>query len=373
MHIGFDAKRAFLNNTGLGNYSRTLIQSLADFYPENQYFLYATKLPENNQTKLFFQDKFSLRCPPLLISKSLWRSRFVLSQLKKDSLDIYHGLSHELPFGLQKTNIRSVVTIHDLIFLRYPELYPFIDRKIYRAKIKYACNQADAIIAISEQTKRDIVQFIDINPKKISVIYQSCSESFRKRHTEEEIQKLKQKYQLPNRFLLSVGTIEERKNLLLIAKALLHLPVDTKVVVVGKKTNYFEEVNGFLQKEKLSDSMIFLPRIPFDELPVLYQAADIFIYPSRFEGFGIPVLEALCSGVPVIAAKGSCLEEAGGPGSAYINADDDEGLTNVVKKILNDTELSKKMIQSGRMYSEQFTTQNSASQLMKLYKEVIIT
>lgn len=371
MHIGFDAKRAFHNNTGLGNYSRTLIRSVATFFPEHQYFLYAPTLPRSQKTEFFFQQELSLRKAPSFVPAALWRSRLVLPQLVKDRLDIFHGLSHELPIGLDKTTIRSVVTIHDLIFLRFPKLYPFIDRKIYRAKIQYACNHADVIIAISEQTKRDLIQFLDIPAEKIKVIYQSCSETFLEKHTSEDLQKLKKKYQLPEHFLLNVGTIEARKNLLLIAKSLKHLPDEMKCVVVGKKTAYYEEVRRFLQQEKLSERMIFIERIPFEELPVLYQAADVFLYPSRFEGFGIPVLEALCSQVPVIAATGSCLEEAGGEDSFYVHPDDEKTLAKAIMEIITSKTLQEKMKTKGLHFAENFTNQKMADNLMKVYKRLL--
>lgn len=371
MNIGFDAKRAFLNKTGLGNYSRTLIRSLAAYFPENNYFLYTTKLAENQESNYFPEGEYKLRSAPPMIPKSLWRSRLLLPQLRKDKLQIYHGLSHELPFGLKRTTIRSIVTIHDLIFLRYPHLYPFIDRKIYQSKIRYACNIADMVVAISEQTKKDIVRFIGISPEKIKVIYQSCSENFRRIHGDTEKENLRQKYGLPDRFLLYVGTIEERKNLLLITKALCHLPKETKLVVVGKKTAYFDQVSHFLKQKNLMEQVTFLSNIPFEELSVLYQTAEIFIYPSRFEGFGIPILEALCSGIPVIAATGSCLEEAGGSDSIYISPDDDKGLAEVISKISANKELSSKMAARGKAYAQRFTSDKIATQIMNMYRNVI--
>lgn len=368
MRIGFDAKRAFFNFSGLGNYSRTLILSLKQFYPRNNYFLYTPKLNRHPEAGPFFNNNFHIRTAPAYLPKSVWRSRFVTSALKKDQLDIYHGLSHELPMGIQKTGIFSIVTIHDLIFLRFPQLYPAIDRKIYLAKVSQACKNTQLIIAISEQTKRDIQQFIGVPEEKIKVVYQSCSPAFQPGHSRQNIQNIREKYGLPESYLLYVGTLEERKNLLLIAKALKHLPNNYKCVAIGKKKDYFNTVRAFLQNENLSNRMIFPENIAYQDLPLIYAGAQVFIYPSRFEGFGIPVLEAISSGVPVIAATGSCLEEAGGPGSVYVHPDDEKALAQAILRISSSTEISETMIKRGLLFAEKFSLQNTASVLMATYR-----
>ncbi|HET8574090.1 MAG TPA: glycosyltransferase family 1 protein [Edaphocola sp.] len=368
MRIGFDAKRAFFNFSGLGNYSRTLLRSLAQFYPQNNYFLYTPKLNHYPETDFLFNSNFQVRTAPQYIPGSIWRSRLMASGLKRDQLDIYHGLSHELPIGLRKTGIFSIVTIHDLIFLRFPQLYPAIDRKIYLAKIRQACKNAQIIIAISEQTKRDIRQFIGVPEEKIKVVYQSCSPAFHPNHSVQNIRDIRMKYGLPEKYLLYVGTVEERKNLLLIAKALAHLPVEFKCVAIGKKKEYFTAVKDFLQKEKLANRMVFPEEVHYGDLPLIYGGAQIFIYPSRFEGFGIPVLEAISSGIPVIAAKGSCLEEAGGPGSVYVDPDDEQALAHGVLHIADSAGISGEMSRKGLRFAENFSLQNTASALMNTYQ-----
>lgn len=368
MRIGFDAKRAFFNFSGLGNYSRTLMQSLAQFYPDNQYFLYTPKRNPHPETEIFNQNPFHIRTAPSHCPKTLWRSRFITSDLKKDHLDIYHGLSHELPLGIAKTGIFSIVTIHDLIFLRFPQLYPAIDRKIYLAKVKAACKNAQLIIAISEQTKSDIQQFIGMEADKIKVVYQSCSPAFQPIYSGQNIQEIRVKYNLPEKYLLYIGTIEERKNLLLIAKALKHLPNDFVCVAIGKKKEYFNTVNAFLKQEQFSDRMVFPENVVYQDLPLIYAGAKIFIYPSRFEGFGIPVLEAISSGIPVIATTGSCLEEAGGPGSIYVHPDDDKALAEAILRISSSSKISETMAKQGLLFAENFSLQNTAAALMNVYQ-----
>lgn len=372
LRIGFDAKRAFLNNTGLGNYSRSVIESLSLYFPENKYLLYTPERKENSRTKgLLHKENISIHVPKIPFLKSWWRSKFVVKQLLKDEIDIYHGLSHELPAGIQNTGIRTVVTIHDLIFLRYPQYYKAADRKIYELKFRNACKYADKIIAISEQTKRDIIHFFGADTSKIEVIYQTCHPSFMKECNEANLSAVKAKYGLPGNFILNVGTIEERKNALLIAKALKHLSSEIKLVLIGKETKYVAQLKSFLRQEQLEDRVMSLQDIDFKYLPAIYQLAKVFVYPSEFEGFGIPVLEALYCGCPVIAATGSCLEEAGGPNSIYISPKDEIALSKAIEKVLKNDELRAEMITAGKKYASGFTEEVHARNIMKVYEKLV--
>lgn len=365
MKIGFDAKRAFLNNTGLGNYSRWLITSLASFYPENSYHLYTTR--SSNRAELFksFKNIHTVIAPNKTFS-SYWRSSGIIKNLKRDGIEVYHGLSHELPSGIDKSGIKSVVTVHDVIALRFPQYFSAINRFIYNSKLKYACRVADKIIAISERTKQDLVEMLQVDAGKITVIYQSCDASFKTEASAERKQTVKKKYQLPDKYILSVGTIEERKNLLLLVNALPRIK-DIPLVLVGKQTDYAEKVKAAIRQHGLTDRVIFLDRVDFTDLPAIYQQAHVFVYSSRYEGFGIPILEALCSGTPVIASTGSCLEEAGGPDSLYVDPDDAAGLAAKLMMVLGDENLRQKMITRGKEYSRNFDDDKLADQMMTVY------
>ena len=172
MRIGYDAKRAFNNTSGLGNYSRFVISAMARLFPENKYALFTPK--QSTRFRSFYPQNPSVSViePTGLNAKipGFWRVFNQLSDIKKNKVEIFHGLSNELPVGLSKAGIKSVVTIHDLIFLRFPELYKPIDRLIYKRKFAAACRQADKIVAISEQTKTDIIEFFGTAPEKIEVI-----------------------------------------------------------------------------------------------------------------------------------------------------------------------------------------------------------
>ncbi len=177
IHIGFDAKRFFNNRTGLGNYSRTLLSNLARFFPGNSYVLYTPKLNKNQLTAPLFQAPYQVVSPA--INYPFWRSQRISRRLHKDNIQIYHGLSHELPRGPVSDRVRQVVTIHDLIFKIYPETYKPVDRWLYERKFSHAIRQSDLIVAISEQTKHDILKFYPETPEsKIEVHYQACDPIF---------------------------------------------------------------------------------------------------------------------------------------------------------------------------------------------------
>ena len=372
MRIGYEAKRAFKNVTGLGNYARTTVQIIAQQFPSHQVFLYTPVVVKNNRTQILFNiSNIFIKTAPIKLLRTYWRSKGVIKDLVQDKIDLYHGLSHEIPSGLKKKGIKSVVTIHDLIFLRFPNYFKSIDRKIYDYKFRRACKNADSIIAISEQTKRDIIQFFGINEDKITVVYQGCDPIFYQQISHAKLIEVKTKFNLPNEFLLCVGTIENRKNQILILKTLPNLPENIHLVLVGKPTEYCEILNNFIDLHQLQNRVHFLHDVNFDDLPAIYQSAKIFIYPSKFEGFGIPILEALNSGVPVIAAKGSCLEEAGGPDSLYIEQDNAPQLLETINRIFADKDLAAKMSLNGKRFALNFREEKIASNLMAVYQKTL--
>ncbi len=368
LKIGFDAKRAFLNKSGLGNYSRNTIQSLSSFYPDNQYYLFTPKQnPERFQSPqnsvIVMPNNFWWRA-----LKPFWRTYRISDLAQQAQLDLYHGLSHELPIGIEKSGIKSIVTMHDLIFIRFPELYKPADRKIYLRKVQHACHASDKIIAISKQTKHDLVDYFDLPSKKIKVIYQSINPLFFQQGNEEARQQVREKYQLPSKFLLTVGTIEARKNLFCILKAMEQLPGDLPLVIVGQKTSYLDSLQPLV--EKLNKRLIFLHQINDQELSLLYQLARVMIYPSVFEGFGLPVAEAQASGCPVITSSVSSLPEAGGEGAHYIKPPNYNELSAGIKQILNDEDYRNQLIEKGFQNAQRFTPEAYATQLMKLYQKV---
>lgn len=372
LRFGYDAKRLFNNFTGLGNYSRTLLKNLAYYYPDHAYFLFSPKVERKPETKLFTSSaSFSLYSPSRY-QRPVWRSYGIRYALKRQKIQLFHGLSNELPIGIRSMGIKSVVTIHDLVFKHRPDYYPLIDRAVYDIKFKYACRQADAVVAISESTKNDIVNFYGIPPEKIKVIYQSCDERFMQEKSPKLIDQILAKYQLPAEFMLYVGTISERKNLLGVVQAMSQLPASLKIplVVIGQGKEYKAQVQHFLQKEGLSQLVIFT-QVDNDDLPAIFQKARIFLYPSRLEGFGIPVIEALFSRTPVISSKVSSLPEAAGPASWLVDPEEPLQITAGIERILSDDAYRKNMIDAGFQYAQSFRGEVVTEEMMDLYEQVL--
>ncbi len=371
MRIGFDAKRAFFNFSGLGNYSRNTIRQLGRRFPDNELYLYIPKQkgmienPGFRYHKLVYPSSRTGRNFP-----SFWRSYWLCKPLERDGIELYHGLSNEIPFGIHKHEIRSVVTIHDLIFLRYPQWYSPVDRYIYTRKARYACRYAGRIIAISEQTRSDIVEFFGIPDEKIDVVYQGCDPEFYRERGEENKTEVREKYGLPPEYLLYVGTIEPRKNLLQVVRAIHENSISFPLVVIGRPTSYARLVRKYISGHGMKH-IYFLENVPNEDLPALYQMAEIFIYPSRFEGFGIPILEALSSGIPVITTKGGCFAEAGGRHSIYIDPDQPEEIAASIRRIIEDTRLHREMSDKGRRHADRFRDETIAAAIMNVYLKTI--
>jgi glycosyltransferase involved in cell wall biosynthesis len=290
--------------------------------------------------------------------------------LKNDGVDIFHGLSGELPIGIRAAGIKTVVTIHDLIFMRHPEYYNWIDVQIYRNKFFKTLREADSIVAISECTRRDIAELGGVPEDKIEVIYQSCAPRFSPDIAPGVNERVQQAYHLPQRYILGVGSIEERKNMLLAAKALLWLPEDISLVLVGKATKYTSRILDFAKREQLSHRIITLHGVPDDDLPSIYSMAEAFVYPSRYEGFGIPIIEAIRMNLPVVACTGSCLEEAGGPDNLYVAPDDAEAMAASIKSVLKGAEGRERRIELSQQYIKRFENNDAAKHFADLYRKV---
>lgn len=369
MKIGFDAKRGFNNFSGLGNYSRVAIESLAQYYPDENYFLFAT----DRNNKLFEQIQFRKSIETIYSSsllKSYWRSYSQVNDWKKLKIDLFHGLSNELPFGLNRAKTKTIVTIHDVIFKKHPEFYSFVDRIIYDIKTKHACIHSDKIICVSEQTKKEVMHFYKVPDSKIKVIYASLPSHITRMISVDKTEEVKTRFRLPEKFLLYVGTIEKRKNLLTIIKALnnlraQHLPL----VVVGKPTKYLKEIKNYLHDYAPHLKIIFIHDAGNEDLNVIYSLAFVFIYTSLIEGFGIPLIEAATHGVPSITSRDSCMEEAAGKGAIYIDPKSESETASAISRLINEPILHKQLSALAIAHSAKFNSKRLADELMNLYKE----
>lgn len=371
MRIGFDAKRLFNNFTGLGNYSRFIVSALASKYPSEEYYLYTPKLKVHPEVSRFLDgERYVLRQPQAFVEKRLpawWRTYSLSDLLRRDSVNVYHGLSNELPQGVSRGGFKSVLTVHDLIFRRFPEYYNPIDVQIYTWKLKSACKNADEVIAISQQTANDLKEFLDIDERKVKVIYQGHHPNFGVMFSPGELKLIGEKYQLPSEYILCVGTLEKRKNAATVIKALGMMNNKLPLILVGKPTSYMKELQQLITERKLEDRVTFLHNVAFADLPGVYQLASVFVYPSVFEGFGIPIIEAIASDVPVVTSMGSSLSEAGGPHSLYCNPADPQAYADAIDRALENNLLRESMIAGSKEYIRKFEPDVIAEEVMGVY------
>lgn len=375
--IGFDGKRAVNNMTGLGNYSRLVIDALADIAPDWQFLLYCPAYRENGRLKPILEahDNIRVVTPRSVLAKSLkpaWRTWGITRCMKRDSVDIYHGLSNELPLDIRRSGVASVVTVHDLIYRTFPSNYSAIDREIYDFKYRRSAETATRVIAVSRRTRDDLVSIYGIDPQKIDVVYQGCDQQFCREVSDAEVEDVKRKYGLDHPYVIGVGTVELRKNQLLTVKALRALPADIHAVIVGRnKPEYAKVIHEYISRHGLEARVHFLENVPFADFPALYRGALVSSYPSRYEGFGIPVIESINAGTPVVVASGSCLEEAAGPGAPVIDPDSDEALAHEILRLVEDENYRRLMLEAGRRHVAQFNPAEFTRGIIKTYTEAL--
>ena len=352
----------------MGNYSRNTVNALRHFFPGNEYILFTPEIKEG----LFEGYRhFTVVSPQNLVIKKLksfWRSYFLVALARRHEVDIYHGLSNELPRGIRKSGIPSVVTIHDVVFMRYPEFYQPVDRKIYFRKVKHACKSASKIIAISTQTKNDLVTFFNVSPQKIEMLYQPVSPAYFEKHSHKRIV---EKYNLPRDFILSVGTLEPRKNQLAVLQAVLSAGITMPVVFVGKTTSYSAKLRRFMMEHEMEKQVIFLTNLPEKDLAAIYQAAQVSVYVSVFEGFGLPVIEAMASGCPVITSTVSVLPETAGDAAILCNPARHDDIGRKIKLLIEDDSLRQHLKEKGYERAKHFHPEIYAKKLMSLYNNLI--
>lgn len=365
MKIGFDAKRAFHNRTGLGNYSRTLIHNLKTLHPEEEY-VYFTPNDRSDYSSLFDSHH--------VISthgkNPLWRSFGINKDIRGSGIDLYHGLSNELPFGIHRTGVPSIVTIHDVIFDIVKEDFPWHDRLIYRIKTKKCIQESSRIIAISEATKHDLIHRFHADPEKIEVIYQPIDSQFNQsRTTDHQSAFIKKEYQLPEKFMLYVGALMKRKNILPMIQAWERLPKEDQLplLIFGRGNQYQQKVAEYITAKNIGEQVQLRSPVPFQHLPFLYRLAEIVLYPSLYEGFGLPVLEALACGTKVVTSSASSMPEAGGDLPVYVNPHSIDSITEGIVISLKHSPPSAVDLNE---HLALFDSEKLTEQIMNLYREV---
>jgi len=382
MQIAFEAKRFFESGTGFGTYSRTLVGDLAKYFPENRYFLFA---PESERNMAMVSRAHSTEidrvvsyasvrvvAPPSK-GKFYWKLIGARKALREHQIDLYHGLAHQIPKSVRLSTVPKVVTIHDLIYLHHPEFSPEDDLDQYDRELRAACSISDRIIAVSESTKRDLIRFFSISPEKISVVYSGCDVRFRTKVSEKEKIRIRKKYRLPDKYLLYVGSMAARKNLLVIIKAIREIPLEDRIplVIIGNKTDYSKTVFEYAEQEGLRQYLITPAYVSTNDLPAVYQGAQLFLYISLYEGFGMPILEAITSGTPVITSNMSAMPEAGGPGATLVDPENPLEIASKISELLSDDDTRKNAIVEGSNYALKFKNSRIAQTIISFYQDVI--
>jgi len=356
MKIGFDAKRYYHNNTGLGNYSRSIVKGLRKLYPEDDYILYDEKA---------FTRTFKLG-----------------QKAAKDGCNLFHGLSNELPADILKSGVRSIVTFHDAAWRTYPQMYHWVDRQIYDFKYGRSCHIANHVLAISESTKKDIMRFYDIPEVKISVIYQPVQDLFYTPLTQEEADTLiadavasgMLSAAIPQDFVLNVGSINSRKNLLSLVKALEVIPAEQRppLLVIGNGREYKQEVQDYVSKHHMEKYIRIETKVSDNKvLQALYSKALLMAYPSHYEGFGLPVVEAALQRCPVLTSNVSSLPEAAGPGSLLCDPYDIESIHERLTELLDDSSIAQSLAEVAEEYARcHFDPMTLTEQLHELYLNI---
>jgi len=372
MKIGFDAKRLFQNYTGLGNYGRIVVRDLQKYFPEHEYHLYTPKAQRNSDTELFFdKSKFTIHESKAKF-KSYWRSFSIIDDLKRDGIELYHGLSAELPFGIKNSGINSVVTIHDLIFKYFPTDYKFIDRLIYDYKSKYACVNANKIISISDYTVRDIQKAYEINKDKVSVVYLPVDSRFSNEVSKKLETEIRIKFELPDKYFLYVGSVIGRKNLKCVinAMSLIERSKLIPLVIVGSGKKYMDEVKELISKNGLDNYVVFLKYISNEDLPIIYRLSSFFVFPSIYEGFGLPVLEAIQSGRSVIVSDKTSLVEVTGNCGAVLPQNNVDSWAKEILNKLESSFSSYDFVEGCKNHLKKFNSKELASKMMRIYKSI---
>lgn len=384
MRIGIDAR--FLTHPqrgGFKTYSENLIAALAEIDTDDEYFLYLDRAPDS-QTKLPRRENFLPRIVPggLPVVGMPWREQVSLSRhVARDRLDLLHSPCLSAPLF---NPCPSVVTIHDMIWY-YPERFKNGSRrsahrifmeKYYRAVPKFAAEHAAAVLTDSYAAKEDISGILHLPPEKIFVTQLAASPVFRKISDDETIESIRQRYSLPATFILAIGAADPRKNISTLVQAYALLPAALRkqypLVIVWAHPYMAEELNGSVGKLGLTNQVLARQWASIEDMALLYNAASLFVFPSRYEGFGMPSLEAMACGTPVVAADNSSIPEVVGDAALLFGADDAQAMADAMVQILENEALRQGLIEKGLQRAKCFSWKKCGCETLSAYQHVVI-
>ncbi|MGH7594560.1 MAG: glycosyltransferase family 4 protein [Gemmatimonadales bacterium] len=373
---GFDAVRALRNRTGLGNYSRGVLGALRQHDPRMRMHLYSPLAARTEFSEVPGDLGAELHLAPATIlpgARAIWRTFRSGHAAARHGVEFFHGLTHEIPRDLPGTGVRAIVTFHDLIYLKHPELFAAFDRWSYRWRYDWSARHADAVIAVSARTRDDLLEHYRLDASRIAVIPPPRNAAFALSATAAERAATRSRYAIPGEFLLSVGTLEPRKNHRVLVAAMARLRVSNAMplLLIGRDGGSGTMLRTMIADHGLSERVRILSDVSSADLPTVMQSAALFLYPSLIEGFGMPIVEAQSGGVPVIAAQGGHLDEAGGPDARYVPANDPDAWAAAIGELLTDSDGSARMRQQGRTYATRFDGDRLAARLVAVYDAVV--
>lgn len=357
MRIGIDIQTTLGQKVGFGYYVENLIKNLKKYDQKNEYFFFRPKREKDLSTP----ERF------------IWDQITLPYKAKKAKVEVLHQPCFSVPIFY---NQKIVVTVHDLISIFFPKNIPFVSCLFFSKWMPFSYKKADKIIAISKQTKKDIQDILSLPSEKIEVIYEAVGEEYKKINDQKTLEKIRKKYNLNFDFILHVGTIEPRKNLEFLVKAyaktLSKFNLKPKLVIVGKRGWYYSGLFKLIKKLNLEKNIIFTGYVEAEDLPILYNLASLFVFPSLYEGFGLPPLEALACGCPVICSNTSSLPEVVGEAGILLAPNDQEAWAFHINKILNNEKLKKGLVEKGFKRSSKFSWKECALKTISVYEKVLI-
>jgi GT2 family glycosyltransferase/glycosyltransferase involved in cell wall biosynthesis len=376
MHIAIDARRICDEHAGMGVYTYNLIKHLQKIDKKNIYTIILNPL----KTKIVETSNGNFRkyVTPISIENhivgDLWRNIYLPHQLHKDKVDVFHDPGYFLP--IINGGYKSVVTVHDLVVFSFPQTNSKKYFWYMKQMTSIGAKNADMIIADSYHTKEDLIKILNIPKEKIRVVYLATSKHLQPTKDPEKHEWIKKKYHINGKYILCVSTIEPRKNLPRLLSAYHQLRKETKLehklVVCGTFGWLFGDIFTTIDRLNLRDDVIFTGYIDDEELPHLYSAAELFVFPSLYEGFGLPALEAMACGVPVITSNSSSLPEIVGDAGIMINPYKSEELSEAISKVLCDENLRKKMSEKSIIRANKFSWEQTALQTLEIYEDLYI-
>jgi len=367
MRVAIDARK--LHDFGIGTYIRNLLRTLARIDRDTEYVLLchpadlqvAGQLGPNFRAVLEPAGNYSIR-----------EQFHVPYLLLRERPDVYHAPHYVLPPAVP---CRSVVTIHDCIHLMFPQYLPNRAAYVYaRALMWAAAKRSDRILTVSESSKRDILHYFNVPPEKIDVVYNALDERFGAEPRPEEIARVRERFQLDGGFVLYAGNIKPHKNLVRLIDAFEGLRrdgfEDLKLLIIGDEISRWPALRRAVHKYKLHKHVRFLGFLPDETLAVLYRLAAVFVFPSLYEGFGLPPLEAMASGTPVVTSNVSSLPEVAGDAAVLVDPYDAVAIKEGIKSVLTNPELAESLRRKGLQRAREFSWERSVARTREIYRQV---